>query len=257
MEREFTERELSDFSGFGELPEDLRNTGPISMPDGSFITPTEGDVFGLAVGTGGLGAPVSYGESAGGAERLFMEPIPPGTGSTQINWSAINYLPRGNFESFRSQRFFGGGRAYLPPDPTTFVSLMVDPASLPPGSPVTESGGLLTVPAGYAGIITGIRQWIGDPNAFNKPNGAIDDIIWRVTTSSTPIYSQGNFPFMMSSSSMEAKEYAIVNEGASIAVEVMNRMSSSDPQARSIAVSAIITGHWFPMDEVDDIFRNK
>jgi hypothetical protein len=199
----------------------------------------------------------AMGISTGGAERGFLTPIPSGMSTQSAAWSSIRYLPRANYESFRSQRFFGYGRALLPPDPTAFIDLMVDETSLQPGAAVTETGGILAVPSGYAAVITGFRQWVGDANAFNKPSGSPDDLVWRITAAATPIFLQGNIPAVFSTLANEAKEFAIVTESTAISVGVQNRVSPSDPLARSIPVAALITGHWFPMDELDDIFRNR
>lgn len=245
-DREFTERELSDFSGFndfGELPEDLRGMGPVTLPDGSFLPGLEGDIYGSVYG--------------GGAARAFVEPIP-GAFSNQFSFSAINYLPRANFESFRSQRFFAGGSAFLPADPTTFVPLLVDTASLPPSSPQKQSSGVLTVPAGFTAVITGLRQWIGDAGAFHKPDGSPDDIAWRIEAGGTAIFNFGNFPLMISSLDNEAKLFAIANENTTIQLSVKNCIDpSTRTDAREIAVKGALTGHWFPIDEIDDIFRNR
>jgi len=243
-EREFTERELPDFSGFGEfaeLPEDLRGMGPISLPDGSFLPGFEGDIY----------------QTTGGAYRSFVEPIPPSLSGAQVSFSAINYLPRANFESFRSQRFFAFGSALLPPDPTGFVDLFVDIASLAPGAPQKASSGPLAIPAGFSAVITGFGQWIGDATAFQKPNGDADDIAWRIQAGGTPIFNFGNFPCVISSLDNHAKMFAVVNENVPIQVGVKNCIASSDTFARSIAVKAILFGHQFPIDELDDIFRNR
>lgn len=244
-DKEFTERELgdfSDFNNFGELPEDLRGMGPITLPGGDFLPGMEGDVYGSVFG--------------GGATRSFVEPIP-GAFSNQFSFSAINYLPRANFESFRSQRFFQGGSAFLPPDPTTYVPLLVDMATLPPGSPQTGSTGTLTVPQGFAAVITGLRQWIGDAAAFHKPDGSPDDIAWRIEAGGVPIFNYGNFPLMISSLDTEGKLFAIANENTTLQLSVKNCIDPSRPDARSIAVKGALTGHWFPIDEIDDIFRNR
>jgi len=240
MEKDFIEREFSGFGDFGELPEDLRGAGALSLPDGTFLPGLEADIY----------------STVGGAYRPFMEPIPGGL-VNPVNFTAINYLPRMNYESFRSQRFIVYGVALLPPDPTAFVPLLVDIATLPPGSPQTASSGVLNVPSGYAAVITGLRQFIGDSSAYQKSNGQPDDIHWRVEVGGTQIFSFGNFPLLMSSMEIEAKLFTIANESTTIQVSAMNAISTSDPLARNIAVQAILTGHWFPIDELDDIFRNR
>lgn len=243
-DREFTERELPDFSGFGEfgeLPEDLRGMGPISLPDGTFLPGFEGDIY----------------STIGGATRAFVEPIPPTLSGAQVDFSAISYLPRANFESFRSQRFFAYGSALLPPDPTAFVDLFVDISSLPSGSPQTGSSGPLTIPQGFAAVITSFGQWIGDSNAYQKPNGDPDDIAWSVQAGGTTIFNYGNFPCMISTLNNPTKMFAIVNENTQIQVSVKNCLASSDTDARDIPVKAVIFGHQFPVDEIDDVFRNR
>jgi len=227
--------------GFGELPEDLRGMGPISLPDGSFMPGFEGDVY----------------STTGGAYRSFVEPIPPSLSGSQVSFSAINYLPRANFESFRSQRFFAFGSALLPPDPTEFIDLFIDTASLLPGAPQKASSGILAVPQGFSAVITGFGQWIGDATAFQKPNGDPDDISWRVAVASTSVFNFGNFPCVISSLDSHAKMFAIINENTQMQVSVKNNLATSDTFARSIAVKAILFGHQFPIDELDDVFRNR
>lgn len=250
--QDFTEREGTPaFSGFGELPEDLRGMGPVSMPDGTFMPGAEGDIYSTSYSTG-------FPTGAGLIDpfRGTLTPVP-GAYSNQFNFSAINYLPRANFESFRSQRFFSGGSALLPADPTTFIDLMVDTATLPPGDPVIFSSGVLLVPQGFAAVITGIRQWIGDANSFQKPDGSLDDIIWRVTAGGAPVFNFGNFPVMISSLDNEAKMFIIATESTTITLEVKNNIPTSSPFARNIPIKGFLTGHWFPIDEIDDIFRNR
>jgi len=251
--KDFTERDgMSDFSGgFGELPEDLRGMGPISLPDGTFMLSSEGDVYSTSYSTG-----LSSGTVIADPFRPNLAPVP-GSYSNQFNFSAINYLPRANFESFRSQRFFSGGSALLPADPTTFVDLMVDTSTLPGSAPQKFSSGVLEVPQGFAAVITGIRQWIGDATAFQKPTGEPDDIIWRITAGGAAIFNFGNFPVMISSLDNEGKIFAVATESTTISLSVKNNISTTDPTARDIAVKGFLTGHWFPMDEINDIFRNK
>jgi len=245
-EHDFIEREFQDFSpGLGDLPDDLRSSGPITIPDGSFIPPIEGDSY-ATVASGIMG----------GASRPFVEPIPSGF-ANQITFQAINYLPRANFESFRAQRFFAGGTALLPPNPTAFVDLCVNPATLLPTSPVKFSTGVITVPQGYAAIITGVRQWVGDATAVQKPDGTPDDIFWRVSTGGTAIFDFGNFPFLVSSMPDEGHMFVVANESTTFQISAKNNLSPSDIFARSISVQAVLTGHWFPVDELNDIFRNR
>jgi len=251
--QDFTERDMGEsaFSGFGELPEDLRGMGPISSPDGGFYTGMEGDVYSTSYSTG-----FATGTGLIDPFRGIISPVP-GALSNQFNFSAINYLPRANFESFRSQRFFAGGSALLPADPTTFINLMVNTATLPPGDPILHSTGQLLVPQGFAAVITGLRQWIGDANSFQKANGGPDDIAWRITAGGAGVFNFGNFPVLISSLDNEAKMFVIANENTNITLEVKNNISTSSPGARNIAVKGALTGHWFPMDEIDDIFRNR
>ena len=254
-DKDFTERESEGFSeGFGELPEDLRGMGPVSLPDGSFYPGFEGDIYSTSYSTGIAG---NYGiPGAVDPFRGALTPIP-GSLSNEFNFSAINYLPRANFESFRSQRFFAGGTAFLPPDPTTFVNLMVDTPTLPPGDPVQFSSGVLQVPQGFAAVITGLRQWVGDANAFQKSDGSPDDIVWRITAGGAAIFNFGNFPLVISTLTEEAKLFAIANESTTITLEVKNNLTPGSAASRSIAVQGALTGHWFPVDELDDIFRNR
>lgn len=237
-EKDFIERE--GFEGFGELPEDLRGAGAISLPDGSFLPGWEMDSY----------------STNGGAYRTFVEPVP-GALANSITFTAINYLPRANYPSFRSQMFFARGMAFVPPDPNTWVPLLVDLATLPPGSPQTYSSGKLSVPAGYAGVITGIRQWVGDSTAVQKPDGQPDDIRWKIEAGSTPIFQMGDLPMIISSLDQEGKLFAIINETTTVQLSVMNSLNPGDPFARSIGIQAMLTGYWFSMDEIDDIFRNR
>jgi len=256
--KDLTERDgMSDFSGFGdfaELPEDLRGMGTVRMPDGSFITGEEGDVYSTSYSTGTVTSVGIVG--AVDPFRASLSPVP-GSYSNQFRFTAINYLPRANFESFRSQRFFAGGSALLPADPTTFVDLIADTSILPPGSPLRFSSGVLEVPQGFAAVITGLRQWIGDANAFQKSTGEPDDIVWKISAGGAAIFNFGNFPFVISSLDNEAKLFAIANESTTIQLSVKNNVSTSSSFARNIAVKGALTGHWFPVDELDDMFRNR
>jgi hypothetical protein len=236
MERDFIQRE--GFEGFGELPDDLRGAGSISLPDGTYIPGMEADSY----------------STSGGAYRTFMEPIP-GALTNPVSFTAVNYLPRSNFESFRSQRFIWYGTALIPPNPAVYVPLFINPATITTTSPQRSSAGVLLVPVGYAAVITGIRQWVSDSSAYQKNDGEPDDITWRVEAGSTSIFSLGNFPVLMSTMSEEARLFSIVNESTTMQLSVRN--STSGPLARSIAVQAVLTGHWFPIDEMDDVFRNK
>lgn len=242
-DKDFTEREFGH-TDFGELPEDLRNVFPPSAPGGdTYLYPqfytAEGDSY-----------------STGGADRAFVQPIP-SVFSNRLDFTAISYFPRANHESFRSQRFFAFGSALLPPVGTSgaFTELFVNPATL--ASPNIETSGTLLVPQGFAAVITGMRQWIGDVNAFNKPNGQPDDIKWRVTLGATPAFNLGNIPLVLSSLIQDARLFTIVTENTPIQLSVRNELDSSSQRARDIAVKGVITGHWFPIDELDDIFRNR
>jgi hypothetical protein len=134
---------------------------------------------------------------------------------------------------------------------------MVDTALTPPTDPVKFSSGPLRVPQGFAAVITGLRQWIGDANAFQKADGSPDDIIWRVTAGGAAVFNFGNFPVMISALDNEAKMFVIVTEDTNITLEVKNNILPTSTDARDIAVKGALTGHWFPMDELDDIFRNR
>lgn len=239
MDKDFTEREFSEFSGFGELPDDLRGMGENSTP--CHTTPgNERDIY----------------TTNGGASRDTLAPTANPVPDNCCPSIAINYLPRFNFESFRSQRFYAGGTALLPPD-NTFYDFLVNPATLLPSSPVKFTMGILAVPVGYAAVITQVGQWIGDPTAFQKLNGQPDDIVWRVQTGGTSVFNWGAFNFVISAMDNEAKFYTIVNEATTIQISVKNTLTPSSPLARSIPVQFIIKGYWFPMDELNDIFRNK
>lgn len=241
MEREFTEREgFEGFGDLGDLPEDLRGLGPVSFPDGTGLI--EGDMFSLS----------------GGAQRANFETLPQRVGG-EIEFRAINYLPRANYESFRSQRFFASGNALLPSvgSSGSFTDLFVDTTTLPPGSPQTASSGILQVPIGYGAVITGLRQWVGDATAVQKSDGTSDDITWKIEVASAPVFSFGNFPCVISALDNEAKLFVIVVEESIIQLSAKNTISSTDPLARDIPVKGALTGHWFPIDELDDIFRNR
>ena len=83
--QEFTERDTgSAFSGgfgeLGELPEDLRGMGPVSMPDGSFMPAPEGDIYSTSYSTG-------FATGAGIVDpfRGTITPVP-GSYSNQFNF---------------------------------------------------------------------------------------------------------------------------------------------------------------------------
>jgi len=240
--KDFTERETSEVSGFGELPDDLRGMVPTQLPDGTFIPGFEMDSYALF----------------GGAHRQFVEPIP-GEYGNQFGFTAINYLPRANFPSFRSQRFYSHGMALLPPVGPSgdFTDLFVDLASLPPSSPQTVSSGEKLVPTGFAAVLTGISQWIGDATAFQKTDGSPDDITWRVVLGGSAAFDLGNIQCLLSTLTEEQELFVIAVEDTPIQFSVRNSIDPSDPLARDIAVKGQITGHWFPMDELDDAFRNR
>ena len=254
-DKEFTERESGFSDGVGELPEDLRGMGPVSLPDGTYLPGMEGDVYSRSYTTGFTGV---AGGNPGFVDpfRGALSPVP-GSLSNQFNFSAINYLPRANFESFRSQRFFAGGSAFFPADPTTFVSLMQDPTTILPGDPLKFTSGVLTVPGGFAAVITGLRQWVGDANAFQKADGSPDEIVWRIEAGGAAVFNFGNFPLMISSLDNEAKIFFIAVENTTISLSAKNNVDATSTNARNIAVKGALTGHWFPIDEINDIFRNR
>jgi len=246
-EKDFTEREFSGFDGLGELPEDLRSVWQGGVSGGgttAFPTVyTEGEGF-------------SYN---GGADRAFVQPIP-SIFSNRVDFTAISYLPRANIESFRAQRFFAFGGAMVPFDTTpltaaSWVPLFVDQATM--ALPNTFTSGTLVIPPGFAAVITGFRQWVGDSNAFDKPDAQPDDISWRITLGGTSAFNMGNLRMLISTLEIEAKQFIIVSENTPIQLSVANNLTSTDPFAREIPVKGMLTGHWFPIDELDDIFRNR
>lgn len=226
-EQDFQNREL-DFSGFGDLPEDLRSMGPVSE-DGknySYTRLWEGDNFAFPAGTPG--------------DRQFMEPIPEGFGPT-ANVSEIRFLPRYNYESFRSQQTLASGLATLSPSSgATFTTL----ASF-------------TVPAGFSGVLTGIAQWIGDATAYNKPDGTADDVSWRIVVGGTGAASYSSISLMLSDLTSVHRLYVILNESITIELSATNNIASGSFGARSIPVKGYLIGYQFPIDEVDDIFRSR
>jgi len=251
-EKEFTEREetsgFSDFKGFGEYPEDLRGMSPIVRPDGSIMPGVEADILGPMEG--------------GGASRPYLEPQPAGLNTR----TGINYLPRSNFESYRSQRFNAWGTALVPSvTPTVWTSLLIDSSLITGATAVRSTSGILTVPGAFGAVITGFKQWIGDSNAYQKPTGEPDDIQWKietggstaVDTSSDITGSSGNLQVIISSFTAEARLFIVAKEGFSVQLSVMNMVVSTTNQARSIPVKGCISGYWFALDDIDDIFRNQ
>jgi hypothetical protein len=208
----------------GELPDDLRSTGPWSAErdsGGAFLF--EGDAF----------------SSYGGAFRTGLEPLPSFTSTTAGD--IVKGLPRQNYESFRSQQFFGRGALILAPSSgTTFTALFS-----------------LTVPQGFAAVITLMGQCVLDASAYNKADGTLDDVIWRVTVAGSPIFSYGNFPFVISSGANQSKMFAVIQENTTIELQASNSLVVGSFGARNIPVSGFLLGHQFPVDEVDDMFRNR
>ena len=167
-------------------------------------------------------------------------------------------MPRANFPSFRAQRFFLRGSAQLPASGgTSFTDLFVDLSTLPPGSPQTASSGVYVVPSGFAAVLTGLMQWVGDATAVQKPDGSPDDITWRVSSGRTPVFGYGNFPCLISALDSEAEMFAVLTEGTELQLAASNTIVAGSSNDHIIAVKGALTGHQFPMDELDDIFRNR
>lgn len=223
MSEELTERDGTEygFSGLGDLPEDLRGSGPISIPGVPYVF--EGDSY-------------AYG---GGSYRTYVEPIP--SIASEIKFTAISYLPRFNYESFRSQRFFQFGRAVLAPSSgNTFTTLAT-----------------VNIPQGVAAVLTGIGQWIGDATAYKKADGTADDVSWQISVSGTGAFGYSNFSIMVSTLEAEGKMFIIASENTSIVFTATNTQTVGSFGAHDIPVTGYVTGHQFPIDELDDIFRNR
>lgn len=224
MSEELTERDgtiLPGYGGFGDLPEDLRGSGPVSIPGVPYVF--EGDAY-------------AYG---GGSYRTYVEPIP--SVASDIKFTAISYLPRFNFESFRSQRFFQFGRASIAPSTgNTFTTLAT-----------------ITIPQGVAGVVTGLGQWIGDATAYQKADGSADDVAWQISVSGTGAFGYANFSLIISTLEQESKLFLIASENTVITLSATNNQTVAGFGTHDIPVTGYITGHQFPIDELDDIFRNR
>lgn len=221
-EKEVTERDSTQLpGGLGELPEDLRGVGRNSVPGYPDIF--EGDGYSFN----------------GGAYRPNVEPIP--NLQTESKVVGINYLPRFNFESFRSQRLFKFGRATLAPSSGNTFSVLAT----------------IEIPDGFGAVITGLGQWIGDPTAYNKPDGSEDDIRWRITVANSGVFDYANFRTVISTLTQEAKLFFVVGEGITIQLLASNDQPVGSMGSSDIPVSGFLTGHQFPIDELDDIFRNR
>jgi len=163
------------------------------------------------------------------------------TGASLAEFTATSVLPRSNYESFRSLRLFKPGVAVLAPSSgATFSSLSS-----------------FTIPGGFAAVITGLGQWIGDASAYNKSNGDPDDITWRITINNSPVFDYGSFRYVISTLEKEAKLYFIAAEDSIVELLATNNIVVGSPGAHDIAVKGFLTGHQFPMDEINDIFRNR
>ena len=215
---------LREGSQFGELPTDLRNLGPEALSGSPPLFTFEADGY----------------ATNGGAERRVLNSIPPPI-STAETFRAISYLSRANFESFRSLRFFGRGTQVLSPSSgTTYVTI----ASV-------------TIPPTWAGVVTSFGQWIGDPTAYNKPDGSQDDISWKIIINDSTVFNYDGFPYVISSLDNPAKLFIPVGEGNTISIQATNNMAVGSFGAKDLAVKAVLFGHQFPLDEIDDVFRNK
>lgn len=208
---------------FGELPDDLREVGDPSEPGSPSVGVTgEGDHYALT----------------GGADRNFVQPVPPVQATKFVG---VNALPRYNYESFRSQRFeqIGYG-VLLPTSGNTFTNLAT-----------------FNIPATFAGMLTGFTQWIGDASAYLKSNGTQDDITWRITVNDALAFSYGALHGIVSTATHEGKLFVILNENTSVTIAATNNIPAGSFGAKAIPVRATISGYQFPLDEIDDIFRNK
>jgi len=221
----FSESELPEYHGLGEVPEDLRNVGAESIP-----MPRSAGVF----ESDGYTPPFSGGSTT-------LNPAPPPNAPSSI---IVSSLPRQNYESFRSQRFRINGFS-------------------PVGGIAPSSGTIFTtiasrlIPGGFAGVLTGLGQFIADASAYDKVNGTPDDITWRITVGGTPAFDYGNLNQKISDLDQECKLYVIITENTLVELAVTNSIISGSFGARNIAVSGFLTGYQFPMDELDDSFRNR
>lgn len=222
MEEEVTQRDSTQLpGGLGELPDDLRVVGPHSIPGIPDIF--EGDGYSFK----------------GGANRPNLEPIP--NLQTEMKVVGINYLPRANYPSFRSQRIFQFGRATLAPSSGNTFSTLAS----------------FEIPDGFAAVITGLGQWIGDPTAYQKPNGDEDDVRWRITVAGSGVFDYSNFQVVISSLTQEAKLFFVAGEGITVELSASNDQPVGSMGSSDIPVAGYLTGHQFPIDELDDIFRNR
>ena len=105
--------------------------------------------------------------------------------------------------------------------------------------------------------MTGIRQFIGDATAFEKANGQPDDINWKIEVGGTSAFNFGNFPCMISGLDNESKLYILVTEGAAVQFSATNTIVAGAQNDHNIPIKGALNGHQFPIDELDDIFRNR
>lgn len=224
---EFQNRELN-LSGFGDLPEDLRAFTPVSE---------DGQPYHYIDGALWEADNFAY---TGGAARQYMEPIPEGFGPTP-NITQIRLLPRYNYESFRSQQILASGSSILSPTGgSTFSSLAT-----------------FTVPAGFAGVLTGVAQWVGDATAYNKPSGDPDDVVWKINIAGTGASFYSAFDVVLSDLTSPHRLFIIMSENNTIELAATSNIVSGSYGARDIPVKGYLIGYQFPIDEVDDIFRNR